>query len=107
MWAQRWHPLKGPLAAKYWSAKQGIPLRMLTNVPRADVLEAMSTARWWAHLPLGFESESRATIEAVLSGCVPVVNPNVGVSSVEGWQDPGRLRDMVDQAGHRFWQVAV
>jgi hypothetical protein len=107
VWAQRWHPLKGPLAAKYWSAKQGIPLRMLTNVPRSDVLEAMSAARWWVHLPLGFESESRASIEAVLSGCVPVVNSNVGVSSVEGWQDPGRLRDMVDQAGHRFWQVAV
>lgn len=107
MWAQRWHPLKGPLAAKYWAAKQGIPLRMVTNQPRAVVLDEMQVARWWVHLPLGFESESRATIEAVLSGCEPVVNDNVGISSVDGWRDPVRLAEMLDGAAARFWQVAL
>lgn len=105
VWAQRWHPLKGPLAAKFWAAKQGVELRMLTDRPRPEVLEAMSTARWWVHLPMRFESESRATIEAVLSGCEPVVNDYVGLTSVDGWQDPGRLAELVTGAGARLWEV--
>jgi hypothetical protein len=80
---------------------------MLTNAPRAKVLDALAVARWFVHLPLGFESESRATIEAVLSGCECVTNERVGITSVDGWSDPQRLADMVASAAEKWWQVAL
>jgi hypothetical protein len=107
VWAQRMHDLKGPRAARMWAIKNGIELQMLTNAPRAEVLDALAAARWFVHLPLGFESESRATIEAVLSGCECITNERVGITSVDGWQDIGRLSDMVATASERFWSVAL
>jgi hypothetical protein len=107
VWAQRMHDLKGPRAARLWAIENGIRLQMLTNAPRAKVLDALAVARWFVHLPLGFESESRATIEAVLSGCKCVTNERVGITSVDGWSDPQRLADMVASAADKWWQVAL
>jgi hypothetical protein len=107
LWAQRLHPLKGPLAARQWAAESGIPLVMLSDRPRAEVLEVMSRAEWFVHLPRELESESRATMEAVLSGCRVHANANVGITSVDGWDDPARLRDMLDGAADEFWRLVL
>ena len=44
-------------------------------------------------------------MEAVLSGCVVQTNRNVGLTSIPGWDDKNRLRDMVDRAGYDFWRL--
>lgn len=107
VWANRMHDLKGPRAAAMWAARHNVPLIRLTNSPRYEVLNTMAESRYYVHLPLGFESESRATIEAVLSGCECVTNDNVGVTSVEGWDDPDRLADMVTTAGGDWWRYVL
>jgi hypothetical protein len=104
VWANRMHDLKGPRAAAMFAARNGIPLIRLSNVPRSEVLRTMAASKYYVHLPLGFESESRATMEAVLSGCVCVTNDNVGVTSVDGWDDPAKLSDMVLTAAGLWWQ---
>jgi hypothetical protein len=107
VWANRWHTLKGPRKAAMWAAQNGIELRQITNAPRSDVLHAMAEARWFVHLPVGFESESRATIEAVLSGCECITNDNVGVTSVDGWNDPKYLADLLATAADDWWQAVL
>jgi hypothetical protein len=107
VWAQRQHPLKGPLAAKKWAVANGVPLTMLSDATRAEVLATMARAEFYVHLPLILESESRATMEAVLSGCKCAVNSNVGIASVEGWDDRARLVDMLDGATEHFWKLAL
>ena len=107
VWANRMHQLKGPRKAAMWAAQQGIALEMLTNVPRAQVLATMAKARYYVHLPVGFESESRATIEAVLSGCECTTNDNVGVTSVPGWNDPQHLAELVSTAASTWWQAVL
>jgi hypothetical protein len=107
VWANRMHDLKGPRTAAMWAATNDIPLVKLSNVPRAEVLHVMAESKYFVHLPIGFESESRATIEAVLSGCEIIANDNVGVTSVPGWQDTGRLADLVTNAAERWWRKAL
>jgi len=105
LWAARNHPLKGQLHAEMWAAKKGISLVSLTNIEREEVLKEMSYAEWFVHLPLAFESECRAVMEAVLSGCKLAVNDNVGITSVTDWDDPEHLRNMIDKAGETFWRL--
>ena len=107
VWANRMHPLKGPLAARLWAAENGVPLVMLSSATRAEVLDTMARAEFYVHLPRALESESRATIEAVLSGCTPITNDNVGVTSYEQWRDRGWLAERVAGAGERFWKLAL
>jgi hypothetical protein len=107
VWAQRMHDLKGPQAAVMWAARQRVPLVRITNKPRSEVLAAMSIAKYYVHLPVGFESESRATIEAVLSGCECIVNDNVGLTSVPRWNEPEHLSALVSGAAEQWWKVAV
>ena len=107
VWANRMHQLKGPRKAAMWAAQQGVELQMLSNVPRAQVLATMAKARYYVHLPVGFESESRATIEAVLSGCECITNDNVGVTSVQGWNDPTHLAELVSTAAGTWWQAVL
>jgi hypothetical protein len=106
-WAARMHPLKGPLRARYWAASRGIPLDFLTNVERSVVLEHMARNRYWIFLPLEWGSESRGTIEAVLSGAECIVNENVSLMSWERWNDKGWLAQQVSEASARFWQCAL
>lgn len=105
LWAARMHPLKGLNQAKFWAASAGFDLAIAYRSSREEVLNLMSFAEVFVHLPLNFESEGRAVMEAVLSGCRIVTNKNVGLISVDGWDDPSRLKDMVDEAGTRFWEM--
>jgi hypothetical protein len=41
----------------------------------------------------------------VLSGCRIHTNENVGITSVEDWQDADHLRHMIDNAGDTFWRL--
>ncbi len=105
LWAARNHPLKGKLKAELWAAQAGYEFKALTDVPREQVLDAMARCEWFVHLPLAFESECRAVMEAVLSGCRIHTNENVGITSVEDWQDADHLRHMIDKAGDTFWRL--
>jgi hypothetical protein len=105
LWAARNHPLKGKLAAEMWAAKNNLPFMALTDVPREEVLDAMARVEWFVHLPLAFESECRAVMEAVLSGCKIHTNNNVGITSVEDWEDADYLKHMIDKAGETFWRM--
>lgn len=105
LWAARNHPLKGQMNAFTWALKMEVPFVALTDKPRSEVLKAMSYAEYFVHLPLAFESECRAVMEAVLSGCKIVTNDNVGITSVQDWEDPEALKNMIDKAGDTFWKL--
>lgn len=105
LWAAREHPLKGQLKAEIWAAQAGYEFKALTNVSRETVLDAMARSQWFVHLPLAFESECRAVMEAVISGCRIHTNENVGITSVQDWQDADALRHMIDKAGDTFWKL--
>jgi hypothetical protein len=107
LWAGRMHPQKGPDEAKAWADEQGIPLVMMTDKPRAEVLETMSRAKHFVFLPNGFDSESRVIIEAVLSGCEVHTNDLAGITSVPNWRDPQVLTQLVTKAKELFWQIAL
>jgi hypothetical protein len=105
LWAARNHPLKGRLKAHAWALENDLPFLDLTDVDRSVVLDAMARVEWFVHLPLAFESECRAVMEAVLSGCKIHTNDNVGITSVQDWDDPDALRQMIDRAGDTFWKL--
>ncbi len=105
LWAARNHPLKGRLKAHAWSLENGLPFLDLSDVDRSVVLDAMARCEWFVHLPLAFESECRAVMEAVLSGCKIHTNDNVGITSVQDWNDADALREMIDKAGNTFWRL--
>ena len=103
--ACREHPLKGVKNAKLWAAREGYDLVVMHREPRSVVLDAMSRAEVFVHLPLAFESEGRAVLEAVLAGCRVIANDYVGATSVPGWNDPVMVRHLVDTAAERYWGV--
>jgi hypothetical protein len=103
LWAARMHPQKGPVEAQAWAEQQGIPLVMMHDKPRAEVLETMSRASDFVFLPTGFDAEPRVVIEAVLSGCQVHTNELAGITSVPNWRDPDKLRALVTQAKQQFW----
>lgn len=105
VWAGRDHPLKGLLSAKFWAAQNKLPLIVHKDSPREDVLRDLTNSKWFVHLPLAFESECRTAMEAVLAGCKLHLNDFVGISSVEGWDEPGVLKNMIDKAGETFWRL--
>ena len=103
LWAARMHNQKGPKEAQAWADQQGIPLVMMTDKPRAEVLETMSRASHFVFLPNNFDAEPRAVIEAVLSGCQIVTNELAGITSVANWRDPEVLTELVTGAKQLFW----
>jgi hypothetical protein len=105
VWAARNHPLKGLNQARMWAAANDIELEAYSDVPRSEVLEAMEKSEWFVHLPIAFESECRAVMEAVLAGCKVHANPLVGITSVEDWHEPEVLKKMIDKAGDTFWRL--
>lgn len=105
VWAARNHPLKGLNQARMWAAANDIELKAYSDVPRAEVLEAMETNEWFVHLPIAFESECRAVMEAVLAGCKVHANELVGITSVEDWHEIEVLKNMIDKAGETFWRL--
>lgn len=107
IWSQRMHDLKGPRTALMWAARNNIPLVRMSHSPRSEVLAEMAVSKYYVHLPLGFESESRATIEAVLCGCECIVNENVGLTSVPRWNDREHLAELVSTAAATWWKAAL
>lgn len=105
LWAARSHPLKGRLKANAWALENDLGFKALSNVLRDEVLDAMARVEWFVHLPLAFESECRAVMEAVLSGCKIHTNDNVGITSVQDWDNRDALREMIDKAGDTFWRL--
>lgn len=103
LWAARLHPQKGPMEAIQWASENSIPLLMLYNKPREEVLEAMSRAKDFVFFPNGFDAEPRAVIEAVLSGCRVHTNELAGITSVPNWDDPETLSNLVSGAKQLFW----
>jgi hypothetical protein len=107
LWAARMHPQKGPVEAQAWAEQQGIPLVMMHDKPRAEVLDTMSRASHFVFLPTGFDAEPRAVIEAVLSGCQVHTNKLAGITSVPNWRNPEILTDLVNNSKERFWQIVL
>jgi hypothetical protein len=107
LWAARMHPQKGPVEAQAWAEQEGIPLVMMHDKSRADVLETMSRASHFVFLPTGFDAEPRTIIEAVLSGCNVVTNDLAGISSIANWRDPQVLTELVTNSKELFWQTVL
>ena len=105
LWAARNHPLKGQLKSFAWALQNDLTFTVLTDVDRSLVLDAMARSEWFVHLPLAFESECRAVMEAVLSGCKIHTNDNVGITSVKNWDDAEALGQMIDNAAKLFWEL--
>jgi hypothetical protein len=107
LWAARMHNQKGPEEAKHWANQRGIPLFMMHNKTRAEVLETMSRAKHFVFLPNGFDAEPRAVVEAVLSGCEVHTNDLAGITSIPNWDDPEVLTKLVSNAKELFWQTVL
>lgn len=107
LWAARWHPQKGPEQAIQWAQQENLKLIMMTDKPRAEVLETMSRAKYFVFLPQGFDAEPRSVVEAVLSGCQVHTNDLAGISSIPNWRDPQVLTELVTNAKERFWQIVL
>jgi len=103
LWAARMHNQKGPKEAQAWADQREIPLVMLTDRPRSEVLETMSRAEHFVFLPNNFDAEPRAVIEAVLSGCQVHTNELAGISSIPNWQDKDVMTELVTGATKLFW----
>lgn len=104
LWAARMHHQKGPAEALAWSSHHSIPLLMMHNKPRAEVLEAMSRAKHFVFLPNGFDAEPRTIIEAILSGCIVHTNTLAGITSIPNWNNPQVLSELVSTSRERLWQ---
>ena len=100
LWAGRDHPQKGMWNAVGWAVNEGVRLVTLKDEPRERVLEHMSRARWFVHLPNGPDPCPRTVIEAEIAGCEIVTNGNVGRVPVSG---SDAVADYVDGAAERFW----
>jgi len=100
LWAGRDHPLKGRWDAVAWAMNAGIKMVSLTNQPRQVVLEHMSRASVFVHLPHNQDPCPRTVIEAEIAGCEIVVNENVGRVPVRGADE---VAAYVEGAAGRFW----
>ena len=107
LWAARMHPQKGPVEAQAWAEQEGIPLVMMHDKSRAEVLETMSRASHFVFLPTGFDAEPRTIIEAVLSGCNVHTNELAGISSIPNWRDPETMASLVSNSKELFWNTVL
>jgi hypothetical protein len=103
LWAARLHPQKGPKEAITWASQNSIPLLMMYDKTRAEVLDAMARAKHFVFLPNGFDAEPRSVVEAVLSGCKVHTNELAGITSIPNWDNPETLASMVTEAKDLFW----
>jgi hypothetical protein len=107
LWAARMHHQKGPDNAKQWAESRAIPLVMMSEKPRAEVLETMGRAEHFVFLPNSFDAEPRAVIEAVLSGCQVHTNELAGITSVPNWRDPEVLTELITNSKELFWKTVL
>jgi hypothetical protein len=107
LWAGRLHPQKGMKEAIDWSSSTMIPLLMFWDKPYELVLETMSRAKHFVFLPTDFDAEPRVLIEAVMSGCEIHTNENAGLTSVPDWDNPEKLRELVESSAEKFWELVL
>ena len=107
LWAARLHPQKGPMEAMQWASQNSMPLLMMYDKTRAEVLEAMSRAKDFVFLPNGFDAEPRTIIEAILSGCQVHTNELAGITSIPNWRDPQVLTELITNSKDLFWQTVL
>jgi hypothetical protein len=107
LWAARYHWQKGPDQAKLWAEANNLPLIMMYDKTRTEVLETMSRAKHFVFLPNGFDAEPRVIIEAVLSGCEVHTNDLAGITSIPNWREPEVLTNLVTNAKESFWEIAL
>lgn len=97
LWAARNHPQKGLLAARRWARSMELELTELSDVPRAEVLQAMADHLWFVFLPQAFDSCPRTLIEAEAAGC------RIHTNSRAGRRDDGDLSEVMAQQAPKFW----
>jgi hypothetical protein len=107
LWAARMHHQKGPDNARQWAESRAIPLVMMHDKTRAEVLETMSRAKHFVFLPNSFDAEPRTIIEAVLSGCEVHTNDLAGISSIPNWRNPETMANLVSNSKELFWQTVL
>jgi hypothetical protein len=107
LWAARLHPQKGPMEAIEWASQKSIPLLMMYDKTRAEVLEAMSRAKYFVFFPTGFDAEPRTVLEAILSGCEVHTNNLAGITSIPNWQNPKTLAKLATNAKELFWNTVI
>lgn len=98
LWAARDHPFKGRAEARLWAQQAGVELREITNRPRAEVIEAMTRARWFVFLPHVLDACPRTLIEAEAAGCEIVTNERAGR------RRPGNVREVNEAQKELFWR---
>jgi hypothetical protein len=95
------------MEAMQWASQNSMPLLMMYDKTRAEVLEAMSRAKDFVFLPNGFDAEPRTIIEAVLSGCQVHTNELAGITSIPNWRDPQVLTELITNSKDLFWQTVL
>lgn len=97
LWAARNHPQKGLIQARIYANKQGWRLTEMHNKARSDVLQAMSTHRYFIFLPKRFDSCPRTLIEAEAAGC------NIITNKLAGRRDDGDLHEVIAAQADKFF----
>jgi hypothetical protein len=100
LFAARNHPAKGRINARIKAQQMNVPLIELSNVDRSTVLEHMSRAKWFIHLPKEFDACPRTVIEATLAGCEIITNPNL-----VGRLNPGEPVEVLTAQPPKFWSM--
>ena len=99
LFAGRKHPAKGKINARIWAARNSVRLVELENAPHETVLEHMSRATSFVHLPKERDACPLVVIEATLAGCEIITNPLVGRL------EPGDPAAVLAEQPRRFWQI--
>lgn len=99
LFAARNHPAKGRINARIRADAMGVPLVELSNVDRSVVLEHMTRAQYFIHLPKEFDACPRTVIEATLAGCDIITNP-----LLVGRLDDGDPRQVLNAQPPKFWE---
>jgi len=99
LFAGRDHPAKGKINARIWAQRHGINLVELVNADHDVVLEHMSRAQYFVHLPKERDACPLVVIEATLAGCEIVTN------SLVGRLDPGDPATVLAAQPPKFWAM--
>ena len=99
LFAGRAHPAKGKINARVWAAENSVRLVELENTPHEIVLDHMSRAKYFVHLPKERDACPLVVIEATLAGCEIVTNPLVGRL------EPGDPAQVLSEQPPKFWRI--
>lgn len=83
-----------------FSPSNGIEIETINKQSPEEMVKVYNEHEEMLHLPFGFWAGERIYFEAMLCGCKPVVNENVGHKS---WEFEN-LKDELEQAPFTFWK---